>query len=99
MVGDFRDKAGHYRNFPGETIAAFEAAGLHLYNEAILITSVGSLPIRTSRIFPVGRKLGKSHQNVLVFCKGDPKRAAQACGPLGEVAMEYGGSYVNPQEA
>lgn len=99
VVGEVRGKNGMYLGLVPDTIAAFRMAGAELYNEAILITSVGSLPIRTSRIFPVGRKLGKSHQNVLVFCKGDPKRAAQACGPLGEVAMEYGGSYVNPQEA
>ena len=79
VVGDFRDKKGFYRNFTGETVAAFEAAGLRLYNEAILVTSVGSLPVRVGKQFRSGRKLGKTHQNVFVFCKGNPKRAAQAC--------------------
>ena len=27
-------------------------------------------------------KLGRTHQNVLVFVKGDPKRATEACGPV-----------------
>ncbi len=80
VVGEIRGKDGHYRNFVGDTVAAFEAAGLRFYNEAILVTSVGSLPIRVSRSFPAGRKLGKSHQNMLVFVKGDWKRAAEACG-------------------
>ena len=43
VVGDVRDRQGFYRNFPGHTIEAFEAAGLRLYNEAILVTAVGSL--------------------------------------------------------
>ena len=80
VVGEVRDKRGNYRNFVGDTVAAFRAAGLHYYNEAILITAVGSLPIRTGRQFEAGRKLGKTHQNVLVFVKGDGKRAAKACG-------------------
>ena len=59
---------------------AFKAAGLHYYNEAVLVTAVGSLPIRAGRQFAAGRKLGKTHQNVLVFVKGSGKRAADACG-------------------
>jgi hypothetical protein len=82
VVGDVRDKRGNYYNFVGDTVEAFKAAGLHYYNEAILVTSVGSLPIRVGRQFASGRKLGKTHQNVLVFVKGDGKRAADACGPV-----------------
>ena len=82
VVGDYRDKAGFYCNFVSETIAAFEAAGARLYNEAILVTAAGSLPIRAGKQFAVSRKLGKTHQNVLVFAKGDPKRATAACGPV-----------------
>jgi len=36
----------------------------------------GSLPIRVSAPFEGSRKLGKTHQNVLVFCKGDRMEAA-----------------------
>jgi hypothetical protein len=82
VVGDIRDPKGLYRNFVSETIAAFHDAGMRLYNEAILVTSVGSLPIRVGRQFAGGRKLGKTHQNVLVFVKGDPKRATEACGDV-----------------
>jgi hypothetical protein len=82
VVGEIRDSRGLYRGLVGDTIAAFEAAGLTFYNEAILVTSVGSLALRAARIFSGGRKLGKSHQNVLVFCKGDWRRAAEACGVL-----------------
>lgn len=85
VVGDVRDKAGYYRNFPGHTIDAFRDAGLALYNEAILVTAAGSLPLRVNRQFEVGRKLGKTHQNVYVFCKGDWRKAVGAVG-----AVEFG---------
>lgn len=75
VVGDFRCKKGFYRNFVGITVDAFEAAGARFYNEAILVTAVGSLPIRVGKQFKSARKLGKTHQQMLVFVKGDPKRA------------------------
>jgi DNA modification methylase len=78
VVGDFRDKKGFYRNFVSDTIAAFEAAGARYYNEGILVTSVGSASMRARRIFNGGRKLIKTHQNILVFCKGDWKKATKA---------------------
>ena len=88
VVGDVRDRQGFYRNFPGHTIEAFEAAGLRLYNEAILVTAVGSLPIRAGKQFAATRKLGKTHQNYLVFIKGDPRKATEAIGEVefGELA-------------
>jgi ParB-like chromosome segregation protein Spo0J len=82
VVGEVRDKKGNYYDFVGDTIDAFKAAGLHYYNEAILVTSVGTLPIRAGKAFSASRKLGKTHQNILVFVKGDGKRAAQACGEV-----------------
>lgn len=85
VVGDLRDPKGFYRRFVSDTEQAFEDAGARLYNEAVLITAVGSLPIRVGRQFEGARKLGKTHQNVLVFCKGDPRRATDAVGPV-----EYG---------
>lgn len=71
VVGDIRDRKGFYRSFVGDTIAAFREAGMQLYNDAVLITQVGSLPIRVGKQFAGYRKLGKSHQNVLVFFKGN----------------------------
>lgn len=82
VVGEVRDKKGNYYDFVGDTIKAFRAAGLSYYNEAILVTAVGSLPIRAGKQFSASRKLGKTHQNVLVFVKGDGKKAAKACGEV-----------------
>lgn len=73
VVGDVRDKKGFYRGFVPDTIRAFEDAGARLYNEIILINVAGSLPIRVGRQFEAGRKVGKMHQNVLVFYKGNPR--------------------------
>ena len=78
VVGDFRDKKGFYRNFVSDTIAAFESAGARYYNEGILVTSVGSASMRVTKQFNAGRKFAKTHQNVLVFCKGDWRKAAEA---------------------
>ena len=86
VVGDVRDrKTGAYRGLIKDTIIAFACAGLELYNEAILVTAVGSLPIRVGKQFSGYRKLGKTHQNVLVFIKGNPAEATKACGNV-EVA-------------
>ena len=82
VVGEVRDKRGNYLNFVGDTVEAFRAAGLEFYNEAILITCVSSLPMRAGRVFSASRKLGKTHQNVLVFVKGCGKKAAEFCGPV-----------------
>jgi DNA modification methylase len=90
VVGDVRAEDGGYVNLPGRTVEAFEAAGARFYNDAILVTAVGSLPVRAGRQFDISRKLGRTHQNVMVFVKGDPRRATEACGPVefGEIDAE-----------
>jgi hypothetical protein len=92
VVGDARGKDGAYYGLPGDTAAAFKAAGLALYNEAILVTAAGSLPIRAGAQFEKSRKLGKTHQNVFVFVKGDARKATEAVGPVdfGEADEEAG---------
>jgi len=79
VVGDFRDGKGFYRNFVSETIDGFEQAGARLYNEAILATPVGTAAMRVTKQFEASRKMAKTHQNVLVFCNGDPRAAARKC--------------------
>jgi hypothetical protein len=82
VVGEVRDKDGHYRGLVPDTVRAFEDAGARFYNEGILVSPVGSLSIRASRPFLGSRKLGKTHQQVLVFVKGSAKQAAEWCGPV-----------------
>jgi len=75
VIGDIRDKQGMYRSFLQDTIAAFQYAGLKLYNMAVLVTVTGSLPVRAGKPFEATRKLGRTHQHLLQFVKGDPKKA------------------------
>lgn len=83
VVGDIRDKVdGTYKNFVSDTIAAFQDAGMKLYNEMILINAIGSMAIRLKRQFNTGRKCGKIHQNVLVFYKGNHKNIKEKFGEL-----------------
>lgn len=88
VVGEVRDKKGMYRGFVNDTIKAFEAAGLSYYNEIILLNVAGSLPIRAGKVFNASRKIGKTHQNVLVFVKGDPKVATALCGVVDVANLE-----------
>jgi len=90
VIGEVRDSKGHYYQFVPDTIKSFTACGLKYYNEAILVTAVGSLPIRVGRQFEAGRKLGKTHQNVLVFIKGDAKKGTADIGPVefGDISSE-----------
>jgi len=73
VVGDVRDKKGLYQNFIAHTKEAFINAGLKLYNELILVEQSGTAALRAGKTFTAGRKVVKTHQNVLVFFKGDPK--------------------------
>lgn len=83
VVGDMRDKkTGMYRNFHSETIKAFIDAGACLYNDIVLITPMGSLAQRIGKQFSASRKVGKSHQNVLVFYKGNHKNIKDNFGEI-----------------
>jgi hypothetical protein len=76
VVSEVRDNAGYYRGFVSDTVQAFEDAGMRLYNDAVLVNTPGTLPVRVRNYFEKGRKLGRMHQNVLVFYKGDPDPSA-----------------------
>lgn len=91
VVGDVRRKDGSYVQLVGDTVRAFCDAGCVFYNDAILMTMLGTTPVRVSSQFGKGRKMGKVHQNVLVFCKGSWEKAA-AKVPVLEVAIEHGGA-------
>jgi len=69
VVGEVRDKKGHYIGFVPDTIKSFEKAGLKYYNEGILLNAIGTASLRAPRIFGSNKKLVKVHQNVLIFIK------------------------------
>ena len=59
-----------------------ENAGARYYNDFVIVTPAGSLPIRAGKAFQVSRKMGRTHQYALVFIKGDPKKAAERLGEV-----------------
>ena len=75
VVGDVRDKkSGAYRNFIGATKQAFIDAGLQFVNDLIYIEPIAGSAVRAAGTFNAGRKVVKTHQNALVFFKGDLHR-------------------------
>ena len=82
VIGEVRGSDGNYYNFLGDTIKCFLNAGFNYYNEIVLENSIGTAALRAGRQFKAGRKVAKVHQNVLVFCKGDGKKAAQRLGEV-----------------
>lgn len=72
-VGEIRDKkTGALRNFVGDNTAMFKRLGLSFYNEIIFVEMSATAAFRASRYMD-SRKVAKTHQNILVFYKGDLK--------------------------
>ena len=82
VICEVRDKKGFYYNFVSDTIKAFEDAGCRYYNEIILKNGIGTKALTCGIAMRKTRKVGKIHQNVLVFCKGDPKKAVEDLGDV-----------------
>jgi DNA modification methylase len=73
VVGDIRDKKGAYRRFVDDIKDIFKINNTILYNSLILIEQIGTKAMTVNKSMD-NRKIGKCHQNVLVFFKGDPKK-------------------------
>lgn len=84
VVEEIRDKDGILYGFVPDTIRAFEKAGFKYYNEMILENRIMSLGVRCPKYFERSRKVGRHHQNVLVFFKGDPKNIEGKFGKFSE---------------
>ena len=82
VIGEVRNKKGNYYNFFGDTIEAFLNAGFKYYNDIVLLTPIGSSALRAGNQFKKGRKVCKTHQNILVFCKGDGKKSTKKLGDV-----------------
>lgn len=76
VVGNYRDPKGHLIDLEGDTVRAFQDAGLAYYADFMFVTPMGTVPMRTSHTFNSGRKPGRTHQYALVFVKGDWRKAA-----------------------
>ena len=86
VVSEVRGNNGEYHNLVSDTISAFKDAGLHYYNEIILVNQISSTAIRVSALFQKSRKVGRIHQTVLVFFKGDMKSIV---GGYDELDLSY----------
>jgi len=82
VVGEVRGKDGNYLNFVSDTVKCFNDAGLSFYNDIVLINQSGTAAMRADKLINSSRKVVKTHQNVLVFVKGDAKKAAKNCGEI-----------------
>lgn len=71
VTSEVRGKGGEYIGLVPGTIRTMEQAGYKFYNEIILLNSIGTLPLRAGKSMQATRKVGRCHQNVLVFYKGD----------------------------
>lgn len=96
VVGDIRDKKGFYRNFVDYTKKCFNDNGFLTYNEIILIDMLGTAMLRANSQFK-SRKVVKTHQNVLVFYKGDPKKIKENYGEI-EIDESVFGEYMDDNE-
>lgn len=82
VVGNVRDKkTGFYHNFIPDVKRIFADNGCPLYNELILVENIGSNALRAARNMD-SRKVAKTHQNVLVFYKGNPKNISKIFGKI-----------------
>lgn len=103
VVGNYRDRKGYLRDLSGITIRAMEDAGARYYNDQILVTPAGSLPIRTRKQFESSRKIGRRHQYILTFVKGDPRKATERIGAVQLSGLDLSGvqkrTYAFPETA
>ena len=83
VVGAVRDKRGVLRDMKKCMLDAAPNTWT-LANDAVLLTTVGTAAVRAPRQFTATRALSRTHQDILVFVKGDRKAAANR---LGDVEM------------
>lgn len=71
VVSEIRDEVGGYKGLVPYTVDCFIRNGMRYYNEIVLVNVIGSLPVRIDGQFGSFRKIGRTHQNILIFYKGD----------------------------
>ena len=73
VISEVRDKNGGYIGLVPKTIDIMIKAGYAFWNELILVNVAGTLPLRAGKTMNASRKVGRMHQNVLIFYKGNQK--------------------------
>jgi len=85
-VSEVRDKkTTEYYGFVSDTINILKnTCKLHYYNEIILYNDTGNLAITSGNYLDISRKVGRQHQNVLIFYKGNIKNIKDKFKSLSE---------------
>lgn len=87
VVSDIRDRATtEYYGFIADTTKIMQSIGFKFYNEIILYNQTGNLAITSGNYLDKARKVGRQHQNILVFYKGDTKNIKEKFGKFKEGA-------------
>ena len=82
VVTEVRNKkTGFYYDFTGDIKRTFQKAGMNFYNDLVLVNQVGSVCMRINQYMKT-RKIGRCHQNVLVFYKGNPANIKDNFQPI-----------------
>lgn len=84
VASDVRSEKGGYYDFISDIKKTFISSGCMLYNELILLDPIGTAALRARNSFKT-RKITRTHQEILVFFKGDPKKIKEIFGEV-EVA-------------
>lgn len=86
VVSDVRDKkTTEYLGFVSDTIHILrDYCKLQYYNEIIMYNDTGNLAITSGNYMNKARKVGRQHQNILVFYKGDITHIKDKFKPLSE---------------
>lgn len=84
VISDVRSKRsdGAYYGLVADTVNVMREIGAELYNDLVIIDPVGTLAVRSGKIMSSSRKVGRGHQHLLVFVKGNGKKAAKNCGEM-----------------
>lgn len=90
VIGEVRERSGHGAclGLVADTIKLFQQAGMHLYNDHVMLTPIGTAPQRAPKQFDAGRKAGRVHEYALVFVKGDARKAAKWLGAVQDKVTE-----------
>lgn len=87
VISNVRDKRGLLRDLISLTTQSMSEAGFNLYNNAVLIRQIGSGALRARKQME-SRKLVSTHDNILVYYKGDTKNIKEELGVLDNINYE-----------
>ena len=83
VVSDVRNKqTTEYYGLVADTIKGCQNCGFKFYNEIILYNDTSNLAIVSGDYLKLARKVGRQHQNILIFYKGNPKNIRDKFGSI-----------------